>query len=213
MIREELIPLIPIVEAILFVADEPLSTDRIQNLLAAEFLVNRQEIEEIMNRLKNAYHDRGIELVEVATGYRFQSKKQFSSWIQRLVEKKPVRYSRAFLETLALIVYRQPITRGEIEEVRGVTVNVQIIKSLLEREWIRVVGHKDLPGKPALFGTTKKFLDDFNLKNLNDLPLLPNPTDLELVGRQLELSLSEQLDTSLSLSETPAAAREVLINE
>ena len=129
------------------------------------------------------------------------------------MEKKPVRYSRAFLETLALIVYRQPITRGEIEEVRGVTVNVQIIKSLLEREWIRVVGHKDLPGKPALFGTTKKFLDDFNLKNLNDLPLLPNPTDLELVGRQLELSLSEQLDTSLSLSETPAAAREVLINE
>ncbi len=152
---------------------------------------------ELLQTIAQRYQDRGIELVEVASGYRFQARTEFTPWLQRLHARKPARYSRAFLETLALIAYRQPLTRGEIEEVRGVAVSTQIIKSLLDLEWIRVVGQRDVPGKPALYATTKKFLDDFNLRSLNELPLLQEPRNLE----QFEQQISEQLEMNYRIPE------------
>lgn len=145
------------------------------------------QIRQGLLQLAELYQDRGVELVEVASGFRFQAKSDYMLWIQCLLEKKPARYSRALLETLALIAYRQPITRGEIEEIRGVAVSAQIIKTLLEREWVRVLGTRDVPGKPSLLGTTRQFLDDFNLKSLTDLPALPELIDLEAVASECQL--------------------------
>lgn len=168
-----------ILEAALFASTEPLTIDRLQQLFDERDLPSMPEIKDLLSALKEDYRDRGVELREVASGYRFQAKTDFSSWLQRLWEKKPVRYSRALLETLALIAYRQPISRGEIEEIRGVSVSSDIMKKLLDREWIKVVGYRDVPGKPALFGTTRYFLDYFNLKNLTDLPPLEEIVDFE----------------------------------
>ena len=135
---------------------------------------------------------RGFELKQVATGYRLQVKQEFSTWVGRLWEEKPARYTRALLETMALIAYRQPITRGEIEEVRGVSVSSNIIKTLLERDWIKVLGHKDVPGKPTLYGTTKEFLDYFNLKKLDELPTLAEIKDLDSINPELEFDEGEK---------------------
>lgn len=177
-------------EAALFAAGETLSASRLQQLFPED---NKPKIKEIKVKLKELsedYQGRGVELVEVASGFRFQVSSNYADNIKCLWEKRPQRYSRAFLETLALIVYRQPITRGEIEEVRGVTISSNIIKLLMEREWIKIIGHRDVPGKPALLGTTKQFLDDFNLKNLNQLPPLPEVTNLE----QMDAELQQQAD-------------------
>lgn len=178
-----------ILEAALFAAAEPLPVDKLSQLFPDDQRPSLGEIRGWLAQLKIFYQDRGIELSEVASGYRFQVKNSYANFIQRLEERKPLRYSRAFLETLALIAYRQPITRGEIEEVRGVTVNPNIIKTLLEREWIKIAGYRDVPGKPALFATTKTFLDYFNLKNVSDLPPLSELVDFESLEKQLGLQL------------------------
>jgi segregation and condensation protein B len=178
-----------IIEAALFAAAEPLPADKLSQLFPEENRPSLGSIRASIAELQAFYQDRSLELVEVASGYRFQVKKSFSESMGRLEERKPTRYSRSFLETLALIAYRQPITRGEIEDVRGVTVNPNVIKTLLEREWIKIAGYRDVPGKPALLATTKTFLDYFNLKSIAELPPLSELVDFETLEKQLGLQL------------------------
>ena len=159
-----------LIEATIFVSDQPVSVDKLKNTVLADFTVSDKAIQSALSALQLDYRPRGIQLVEVASGYRFQSLDSLSPWLSRLWQETSPKYSRAMLETLALIAYRQPITRGEIEQVRGVAVSSNIIKTLTEREWIKVVGHKEVPGRPALYATTKQFLDYFSLKSLSDLP-------------------------------------------
>jgi segregation and condensation protein B len=161
----------------------------------------REELQTALQSLQLDYQERGIELVEVAGGYRVQVRQELAPWVARLWEEKPARYSRALLETLALIAYRQPITRGEIEDIRGVAVSTNIVKTLTEREWIRIVGHRDVPGRPALYATTRKFLDYFGLRSLNDLPTLAEIRDPELLGDDLPLDEPEQPGVAVSLPE------------
>ncbi len=168
-----------ILEAALFASTQPLTLDRLTALFAEDEAPSRDELRAALQALGEECEPRGIELKEVGSGFRMQVKKELGPWIARLWEEKPPKYSRATMETLALIAYKQPITRAEIEDVRGVAVSSHIIKSLLEREWIRVVGHRDVPGKPALFGTTRAFLDYFNLKSLDELPPLAEIRSLE----------------------------------
>ena len=158
-----------VIEAALFTSCEPLTVERLQQLFTEKHPISSPEIRKLLTELKDDYRERGVDLQEVASGYRFQTKADFSTWLQRFYEKKPARYSRALLETLALIVYRQPISRGEIEKIRGVSVSTNMIKKLLDREWIKVVGYRDVSRKPALFCTTKTFLDYFNLKSVDEL--------------------------------------------
>jgi segregation and condensation protein B len=167
-----------IIEAAIFAADEPLNIKKIEKLFVEDGQPERQEIKQAIVNLTGKYQSSGIELVEVASGFRFQTREELSSWIKKLWDERPPRYSKAFLETLAIIAYRQPITRGEIEEVRGVAVSSNIMRSMLEREWVRVLGQKDVPGRPALYGTTKEFLNYFNLKNLSELPSLIELSEL-----------------------------------
>ena len=186
-----------ILEAAIMVAGEPLSVAQLQKLFDE---AERPETAEIKNALKAIaahYADRGIELKETASGYQFQAKAEFSSWLSKLWEERPPKYSRALLETLALIAYRQPITRAEVEDIRGVTVSSHITKTLLEREWIRIIGYREVPGRPALYGTTKTFLDHFNLKTLDELPPLAELTDLDAQEAQLQVQL--ELATSPEL--------------
>ena len=151
----------------------------------------RNVIREAISVLQEEYEARGLALVQVGSGYRIQIRETMRPWVARLWEEKPARYSRALLETLSLIAYRQPVTRGEIEEVRGVSVSTTIMKTLQEREWVHIVGHRDVPGRPAMYGTTKKFLDYFGLKSLSDLPSLAELRDLSAIGKDLELDLSD----------------------
>ena len=162
-----------IIEALLFSSSRPLNEKEIISAFENKNPPSSSEIKEALALIKDKYADNSIELVKVASGYRLRIKQEYSSWVAKLWEAKPQKYSRALLETLALIAYKQPITRGEIEEVRGVSVSSQIIRTLLDRSWIKIVGHRDVPGKPALFSTTKDFLDDLNLSKLSDLPDLP----------------------------------------
>src|SRR5512142_699221 len=157
-----------IIEAAILSAGEPLTLDRLLGLFDEEARPAKELVLECIDTLRAECAERGIELVEVGSGYRYQARKSMAPWVARLWEEKPPRYSRAFLETLALIAYRQPITRAEIEDIRGVAVATNIIKSLTERGWVRVVGHRDVPGKPAMYATTKQFLDYFNLSSLDD---------------------------------------------
>ena len=167
-----------VVEAALLAAGRPLTLERLGELFAAKGGgPDRATLKRIIDTLAGDYQGRGIELKEVATGYRVQVKGAMSDWLQPLWEERAPRYTRALLETLALVAYRQPITRAEIEEVRGVVVSTNIVRTLLERNWIRVVGHRDVPGKPAMFGTTKEFLDYFGLKKLEELPTLAEIKD------------------------------------
>jgi segregation and condensation protein B len=175
-----------IVEAALLTTDEPLSLDRLEALFA-EGEANREGLREVIADLEAASNERGYELKRVASGYRLQVPQELATWIGRLWEEKPPRYSRALLETLALIAYRQPVTRGDIEQVRGVAVSSNTVRTLLEREWIRVVGFREVPGRPAMYGTTKGFLDYFNLKSLDELPPLEEVRALfEPVEQELE---------------------------
>ena len=169
-----------LLEAILLAAAKPLTEEQLLNLFEEEERPSIDVLREALGDLQNACEMRGIELIEVASGYRFQVKQKWVPWVGKLWDEKPQKYSRALLETLALIAYRQPITRGEIEDIRGVAVSTSIFKTLLEdREWIRMVGHKEVPGRPALFATTKGFLDYFGLKSLQELPSLPDIMNLE----------------------------------
>ncbi|MCK4707045.1 MAG: SMC-Scp complex subunit ScpB, partial [Gammaproteobacteria bacterium] len=174
-------------------------------------------IRKALHELTDEYAARSFELKQIASGFRIQVKQDFADWVGRLWEEKPARYTRALLETMSLIAYRQPITRGEIEEVRGVSVSSNIIRTLQEREWIKVLGHKDVPGKPALYGTSREFLDYFNLKSLNELPTLSELKDLDQFHPELALNddviKTDKEDTvddeNVSNEETEAVSEEV----
>jgi len=174
-------------EAALLAAGRPLNIDQLQGLFDGRMTPEKAEIRKAIATLNDEYQERGIVVSEVASGFRMQVKAAMAGRLQKLWEERPPRYSRALFETLALIAYRQPITRGEIEEIRGVAVSSNIIRNMLERDWIRVVGHRDVPGRPAMFGTTKAFLDYFSLKKLDDLPPLADLSDWESLRVQLNL--------------------------
>jgi segregation and condensation protein B len=196
-----------IIEGALLASDRPLTVDDLLSLFGGED--SRPEREEVKTALEDIEMDcqgRGFELKQVASGFRFQVRQELSTWIGRLWEEKPQRYSRALLETLAIVAYRQPVTRGEIEEIRGVSVSSNIVKTLLEREWIRVVGHRDVPGRPAILATTKKFLDYFNLRRLDDLPPLSEIRDL--VEMAPELDLESELEGRSENADDETADRE-----
>lgn len=176
-----------VLEAAILAADGPLDRDTMLSLFDEAERPDRDSLNLILTELAESYADRGIELKEVASGFRFQVRREMGPWVSRLWQEKAPRYSRAILETLALIAYRQPITRGEIEEIRGVAVNTQIVKTMLERNWIRIVGHRDVPGRPAMFATTRQFLDYFDLKSLEDLPTLAEIRDLDKINEELAL--------------------------
>jgi segregation and condensation protein B len=177
-----------IIEAALMAAGQPLSIDRLLSLFLDEYQPTRDEIRQALSTLAEECENRGVELKEISSGFRFQAKQDYAQWVARLWEEKPARYSRALLETLALIAYRQPITRGEIEDIRGVSVSSNIMKTLQEREWVKVVGHRDVPGKPAMYATTKQFLDYFGLKGLTDLPTLAEIRDIDSINAELDLA-------------------------
>ncbi len=179
-------PIKRIIAAAIMAADQPLNIEQIKKVLLPEYELSTEELKNYLSDLISCYEGHGFELKEVASGYRFQVCQDLTPWVQKLWQEKPVKYSRALLETLALIVYRQPITRAEIEEIRGVAVSTTIIKTLMEREWVRVIGYKEVPGKPALYATTKVFLNDFNLKSLSELPPLSQLTDLDQLADQFE---------------------------
>jgi segregation and condensation protein B len=180
------------IESALLAAGRPLNVDQLQSLFDEGSAPEKSQIRQAIGTLIDEYEDRGITIIEVASGYRVQVKAGMADRLQKLWEERPPRYSRAMFETLALIAYRQPMTRGEIEEIRGVSVSTNIIRTLLEREWIRVVGHRDVPGRPAMFGTTKQFLDYFGLKKLDDLPPLADLSDWETLRVQLNLPAVEE---------------------
>jgi len=177
-----------IIEATILAAAQPLTLQQILNLLGEDTPVSHEEVARALAELQEDCAQRGIELKEVASGFRYQVREDVHPWVARLWTERQTKYSRALLETLALIAYRQPITRAEIEQIRGVAVSTSIVKTLEEREWVRVVGHRDVPGRPALFGTTRHFLDYFSLKSLDELPPLAQIRDMEEYEPQLTLS-------------------------
>ena len=201
MNEEHLLRIQAIAEAALLAAGKPLSLDQLRDLFSEEERPARQVLEHVMVLLEAACEGRGFELKKVASGYRIQVREEFAPWVGRLFEEKPQRYSRALLETLALIAYRQPITRGEIEDIRGVTVSSNIIRTLLEREWVRVVGHRDVPGRPAMYATTKQFLDYFNLTGLDQMPPLNEVRDLEEIGREIEKNMQAEIEFESTTAE------------
>lgn len=192
------------IEAALLAAGRPLSVDQLQGLFDGRMAPEKSEIRTAIAALNEDYEERGILVSEVASGFRMQIKPGMADRLKKLWEEKPPRYSRALFETLALIAYRQPITRGDIEEIRGVSVSSNIIRQLLERDWVRVVGHRDVPGRPALFGTTRNFLDYFSLKKLDDLPPLADLSDWESL--RVQLNLPDVEDTSETDVELEAEA-------
>lgn len=185
-----------IIEAVLFAADEPLNMNQLMDLFPEESNPGRDAIKAVLATIQEDCADRSIELKQVGSGYRYQVRQDYAQWASKLWQERPARYSRATLETLALIAYRQPITRSEIEDVRGVSVSTQIVKSLMEREWIKIVGHRDVPGKPALYATTKEFLDYFNIKSLDELPSLAELRDIDAINAELELNMTEVVPSS-----------------
>ncbi|WP_372166080.1 SMC-Scp complex subunit ScpB [Xanthomonas axonopodis] len=197
-----------IIEAALLASSQPLTLAQLQGLFPEEEPAPPGSVERALELLREACAERGVELVEVASGFRFQVKADVHGWVARLWTERRTKYTRATLETLALIAYRQPITRGEIEQVRGVAVSSNIIQALEEREWIRVVGHRDVPGKPALFGTTKGFLDYFGLKRLDELPPLSELKDIAELEQQLPLDREGQLDGAVPAAAAMDAARD-----
>jgi segregation and condensation protein B len=195
-----------ICEGALLAAGGPLTLDQILALFPDEERPLREEVLAAVAALRADYEDRACELVEVAGGWRVQVRREVAPWVGRLWDERPQRYSRALLETLALIAYRQPITRGEIEDIRGVAVNTQIVKTLIEREWVRVVGHRDVPGRPELLATTRRFLDYFGLRSLNDLPPLAEIRDPAFLGDDLDLGEPNAplVDLAAALAAAPA---------
>ncbi len=198
-----------IIEASLMVSDRPLSVNDILKLFKEGEKPSNKEIKKVLADIEADTVNKGYVLQKVANGYRFQVQDELAEWVSRLWEHRPPRYSRALLETLALVVYRQPITRAEIEDVRGVTVSGHIIRALLERKWVKVLGHKESPGRPAMYGTTKEFLDYFNLTKLQDLPELPDVSisedihmELDLEGTEADAPNTEGLGDDSSDSET-----------
>jgi segregation and condensation protein B len=180
-----------IVEAALLAAGRPLSLEQLQALFGETERPERADLRAAIDSLAAEYQGRGIRVLEVASGWRIQVREEMAGWLSRLWQDRPARYSRALLETLALIAYRQPITRGEIEDIRGVSVSSNIMRTLTERGWVRIVGHRDVPGRPAMYATTREFLDYFGLKRLEDLPPLSEIRDLDSINVELDLGLTE----------------------
>ncbi|MDO8845847.1 MAG: SMC-Scp complex subunit ScpB [Methylicorpusculum sp.] len=202
-----------IIEALLFASNKAMSVKQLQQVFPELEQPEPADIEAAVELLVDDYAHRAIELKKVASGYRFQVKADVSPWVGRLFEEKPPKYSRALLETLAIIAYRQPVTRGDIEDIRGVSVSSNIIKTLLEREWVRVVAHKEIPGRPALFGTTKQFLDYFNLAALSELPTLQEMADLNSLAEHDQHLLqvnSEQQEANPQQSTNNEASTEAV---
>lgn len=200
-----------ILEALLLASELPLSVEQLHRLLGNELGVAKKDLREALERLATGLEGRAAELKEVASGWRIQVRADYAEWVSKLWQEKPPRLSRALLETLALICYRQPITRGEIEEVRGVALSPNIIRTLLDRGWIREVGVKEVPGRPSLFGTAQQLLDDLNLKSLDDLPSLPeikDPQQLEAALARLGQKLHETVVTA-SDDELPPDAQAI----
>ncbi len=192
----------PILEALFAAADRPLSVNQISDLFGGDIdQPSKDDIRKAIDEIGGQYQDSGLELKQVASGFRFQVKPAYESWVSRLWDQKPPHYSRAMLETLALIAYRQPITRGEIEDIRGVSVSTNMIKTLLEREWVKPLGHKDVPGRPTLYGTTRSFLDYFNIKSLNELPALSEISDLDRYTPEFEFVEKSETEIPLPLAE------------
>jgi len=205
---EKKIELRNIVEGALLAAGRPLSMDEMLALFPDDDRPDRADLRKAIEALQKEFEGRGIELKEVASGYRVQVRKELANYIGRLWEERPARYSRALLETLALVAYRQPITRGEIEEVRGVTVSTHIIRTLQERNWIRIVGHRDVPGHPEMFGTTKEFLDYFSLKSLDELPTLAQLRDIESINAELDFGGADAIPLQVVPASAPRMAED-----
>ncbi len=199
-----------IVEAILFAADKPMTAKQVQNVYPEIERPGLKEILAAINSIIEDYVPRPVCLQQLASGYRFQVKEGYSYWVSRLFEEKPTKYSRAVMETIAIIAYRQPVTRGDIEDIRGVSVSTHIIRTLLEREWVRVIAHKEVPGRPALYGTTKQFLDYFNLSSLEGLPTLEEIKDLDFSANN---SLNSENQQSVQQAEIVNAKIAVNIEE
>lgn len=181
-----------IIEAALMVAHHPLTIAALQNLFPEDERPSTSEVRAYLSAIKTRHDESGIVLKEVASGFRLQAKAELSPWLAKVWAERPPRYSRAFLETLAIIAYKQPITRAEIETIRGVTVSSNIIKTLMERDWIRIIGYREMPGKPALYGTTKNFLDHFDLKSLAELPALSEFKDFQAQEEKVQIQLALQ---------------------
>ena len=196
----ELTELKRIIEGAILASESPLTIDNLESLFIVES-PTRSEIRDVIAEIEADCESRGFELKKVATGYRFQVKEKYSEWVSRLWEERAPRYTRALLETLALIAYKQPITRGDIEEIRGVAVSTNIIRTLLEREWVRVVGHRDVPGRPAMYATTKHFLDYFNVASLEELPTLQEIKDI--AAEEASLAIEEPLIEMISIELEP----------
>jgi segregation and condensation protein B len=180
-----------ILEALIMASSTPLSLERMLAVFPEDQQPESTVLRESLTALAEDYAKSSLELKEVSSGFRFQVRKDYAEWVSKLWEEKPARYSRALLETLALVAYKQPVTRGEIEKIRGVSVNTQIMKTLLEREWVSIVGHRDVPGKPAIYATTRQFLDYFNLKSLEELPPLAEIRDLDQINGELDFPENE----------------------
>jgi len=184
-----------IIEALLAASDKPLSVNQLFDLFSGDLeQPGKDEIRQALHELGERYAAGGIELKQVASGFRLQVRADFETWVARLWEQKPPRYSRALMETLALIAYRQPITRGEIEDIRGVSVSTSLFKTLQEREWVKPLGHKEVPGRPTLYGTTREFLDYFNLKSLNELPTLAEIRDIDQFNPEFSFDESSEVE-------------------
>ncbi len=194
-------PVKNIVEAALLAANKAVSLDKLLTLFAEEDDIDNKQVYKAIEELMKDYQDRGIELIKVSSGYRFQVAELLAPWVSRLWEEKPQKYSRALLETLALVAYRQPVTRGEIEDIRGVSVSSQIIRTLVEREWVRIIAYKEVPGKPALYATTKSFLDYFGLKKLDELPTLAEIRDLDVIDAELGFAEKEKKEDKHTVTE------------
>ena len=181
-----------VIEAVLFAADKPVTVAQLQACFPEFSRPEKSIVRAALNEVTSDYRGRPVELKEVASGFRFQVRKEYSPWVSRLLEERPSKYSRALLETLAIITYQQPTTRGGIEEIRGVNVSTTTMRTLLDRGWVRVVGHKEVPGRPALYATTKEFLDNFNLKSLHDLPAL---RELEILEKESDETRNDPIET------------------
>ncbi|OGI46222.1 MAG: SMC-Scp complex subunit ScpB [Candidatus Muproteobacteria bacterium RBG_16_65_34] len=197
-----------IVEAALLVAGQPLAIERLLALFPEGSQPTREELRAALDELDREYAERGIELKQIDKGWRVQTREKYTPWVARLLEERPPRYSRALLETLAIIVYRQPVTRGEIEDIRGVSVSTDIIRTLIEREWIREVGRREVPGRPALYGTTRQFLEHFNLKSLEEMPPLAALRPIEEISAELESRVQPAALADVAAGEAPATAAE-----
>ena len=202
-----------IAEALLLASDQPLSIERMLELFDEETRPTRQQLRAALESLQQSLEGRAVELREVGSGWRIQTRAAYAQLVGRLWEEKPPRYSRALLETLALVCYRQPISRAEIEDIRGVSLSQSILKTLLERNWIRVVGYREVPGRPALFGTTREFLDDFGLKHLEELPTLPEIRDLDALAAAVERLQAGDPKSLHRLAQAAQAAEQAAVEQ